>query len=102
MDAPNNLTLSILHLAKWSLCHLLLMAYWRDLAETMNTCAEPSMAGTGTIMKILLGIALTCALAGCSTYQAHSNLATPYVPTNASQVQILYSPPQRAYTAIGV
>jgi hypothetical protein len=53
-------------------------------------------------MKILLGMALTCALAGCSTYQAHSNLATPYAPTNASQVQILYSPPQRAYTSIGI
>jgi len=53
-------------------------------------------------MKSLLGIALVCALAGCSTYQAHSNLPTPYAPTNASQVQILYSPPQRAYTSIGI
>ncbi|URL57018.1 hypothetical protein IM816_10110 [Luteibacter flocculans] len=53
-------------------------------------------------MKILMSIALVCALAGCSTYQAHSNLPTPYAPTNASQVQILYSPPQRAYTSIGI
>ena len=53
-------------------------------------------------MKILVGIALVGALAGCSTYQAHSNLQTPYAPTNANQVQILYSPPQRAYTSIGI
>lgn len=53
-------------------------------------------------MKIFVGIALVCALAGCSTYQAHSNLPMPYAPTNASQVQILYSPPQRAYTSIGI
>jgi hypothetical protein len=62
------------------------------------------MAGTATgdNMKILVGIALVGALAGCSTYQAHSNLPMPYAPTNASQVQILYSPPQRAYTSIGI
>lgn len=53
-------------------------------------------------MKIFVGIALIGALAGCSTYQAHSNLQTPYAPTNANQVQILYSPPQRAYTSIGI
>lgn len=53
-------------------------------------------------MKILVGIALVGALAGCSTYQAHSNLPTAYAPTNASQVQILYSPPQHAYTSIGI
>lgn len=53
-------------------------------------------------MKILLGIALISALVGCSTYQAHSNLPTPYAPTNANHVQILYSPPQRAYTSIGI
>lgn len=53
-------------------------------------------------MKTLMGIALIGALAGCSTYQAHSNLPTPYAPTNASQVQILYSPPPRAYTSIGI
>jgi hypothetical protein len=53
-------------------------------------------------MKILVAIALVGALAGCSTYQAHSNLPTPYAPTNASQVQILYSPPKRAYTSIGI
>jgi hypothetical protein len=53
-------------------------------------------------MKILWGVALACALAGCSTYQAHSNLPTPYAPTNASRVQILYSQPQRAYTSIGI
>lgn len=53
-------------------------------------------------MKVLFSIALACALAGCSSYQAHNNLATPYTPTNASQVQILYSPPQRAYTSIGI
>jgi hypothetical protein len=53
-------------------------------------------------MKVLVSIALACALAGCSTYQAHSNLATPYAPTDPSKVQILYSPPQRAYTSIGV
>jgi len=53
-------------------------------------------------MKILMGIALVGALAGCSTYQAHSNLPSPYARTNASQVQILYSPPQRPYTSIGI
>jgi hypothetical protein len=53
-------------------------------------------------MKILVGIALVGALAGCSTYQAHSNLPSPYARTNASQVQILYSPPQRPYTSIGI
>lgn len=59
-------------------------------------------AATGDNMKILVGIVLVGALAGCSTYQAHSNLLTPYAPTNASQVQIPYSPPQRAYTSIGI
>ncbi|WP_413623598.1 hypothetical protein [Luteibacter sp. Lutesp34] len=53
-------------------------------------------------MKVLVSIALVCALAGCSTYQAHSNLATPYAPTDPSKVQILYAPPQRAYTSIGI
>jgi hypothetical protein len=53
-------------------------------------------------MKILMSIALVCALTGCSTYQAHSNLATPYAPTNPRQVQILYSPPPRPYTSIGI
>jgi hypothetical protein len=53
-------------------------------------------------MKIFAGVLLVGALAGCSTYQAHSNLATPYVATNASRVQILYSPPQRAYESIGI
>ena len=53
-------------------------------------------------MKRLMGIMLGCALAGCSNYQAHSNLPTPYAPTNANQVQILYSPPQRTYTSIGI
>lgn len=53
-------------------------------------------------MKIFVGLALIGALAGCSTYQAHSNLATPYAATNASRVQILYSPPQRAYESIGI
>jgi hypothetical protein len=53
-------------------------------------------------MKIFMGIVLVCALAGCSTYQAHSNLPPLYARTNASQVQVLYSPLQRAYTSIGV
>jgi hypothetical protein len=53
-------------------------------------------------MKIFAGLALIGALAGCSTYQAHSNLAIPYAATNASHVQILYSPPQRAYESIGI
>jgi hypothetical protein len=53
-------------------------------------------------MKVLVSIALACALAGCSTYQAHSNLATPYAPTDPSKVQILYSPPQHAYNSIGI
>ncbi len=53
-------------------------------------------------MKIFAGLALIGALAGCNTYQAHSNLATRYAPTNASRVQILYSPPQRAYQSIGI
>lgn len=53
-------------------------------------------------MKILVGIALM-ALAGCSSsYQVHSNLQTPLAPTSASKVQVLYSPPQRPYTSIGI
>lgn len=52
------------------------------------------------------GIALSAALvalAGCSTYQAHSNAPGAYLPTNASQVQVLYSPPQqRPYESIGI
>jgi hypothetical protein len=57
---------------------------------------------TGDNMKTFLTVALACALAGCSTYQAHSNMETPYAATNASHVQILYSPPQRPYTSIGI
>lgn len=53
-------------------------------------------------MKVLVSIALACALVGCSAYQARSNLATPYAPTDPSRVQVLYSPPQRAYTSIGI
>ena len=51
--------------------------------------------------RIAASIVLIVTLAGCSTYQVHSNLATPSAPTNASQVQILYSPPQRSYKSIG-
>lgn len=53
-------------------------------------------------MKILFGIVLVGALSGCSTYQAHSNMVTPYAPTNASRVQVLYSPPQQPYESIGI
>ncbi|MBB5357338.1 hypothetical protein HDE76_000520 [Rhodanobacter sp. ANJX3] len=49
-----------------------------------------------------MNVLVSIALAGCSTYQAHSNLATPHVPTDPSKVQILYSPPQRAYISIGI
>jgi hypothetical protein len=55
-----------------------------------------------TFANIALASAIVGALAGCSTYQAHSNVAQPYASTNASQVQILYSPPQRPYTSIGI
>jgi hypothetical protein len=43
-------------------------------------------------------------LSGCSGYQAHSNLpaGTLVTPSNASQVQVLFSAPQRAYESIGI
>jgi hypothetical protein len=48
--------------------------------------------------------ALCLGLAACSTYQAHSNLpgGTYVAPTSSSQVQVLFSPPQRAYETIGI
>lgn len=54
--------------------------------------------------RIFWGIAASLVLAGCSSYQVHSNMpAGAYVaPTNASQVQVLFSPPQRAYESIGI
>lgn len=53
-------------------------------------------------MKILAGLALMLALAGCSSFQAHSNVATPYPATDPNKVQILYSPPPRPYISIGI
>ena len=55
-------------------------------------------------IRTTLGFALAAVLSGCSTYQAHSNLpaGTAISPTYASQVQVLYSPPQRAYESIGI
>lgn len=49
-------------------------------------------------------LVLSASLAGCSGYQVHSNLpsGTAIAPSNASQVQVLFSPPQRAYTSIGI
>ena len=55
--------------------------------------------------KILIAaFSVVLGLSGCTTYQAHSNLPTGTVitPTNASQVQVLYSPPQRPYESIGI
>lgn len=48
--------------------------------------------------------AFAVSLAACSGYQVHSNLpAGAYVaPTNASAVQVLYSPPQRPYESVGI
>lgn len=48
------------------------------------------------------GIALVLGVAGCSTYEVHSNLPTALAPTSASSVQVMYSPPQRAYESIGI
>lgn len=54
-------------------------------------------------MKIaLFGVLAATLVVGCSTYQAHSNMPTALAPTNASSVQVLYSPPQRAYESIGI
>ena len=55
--------------------------------------------------KIFITVfAVVVGLSGCSTYQVHSNLptGTSIAPTNASQVQVLYSPPQRPYESIGI
>lgn len=52
-----------------------------------------------------IAAALTaCCLVGCSSYQVHSNLPAGrfIAPTNASAVQILYSPPNRPYQSIGI
>ena len=58
-------------------------------------------------MKRKISIAALSAaigLSACSGYQAHSNLpaGTLIAPTNASQVQVLFSPPQRPYESIGI
>lgn len=52
----------------------------------------------------IAAFAAVIGLSGCSTYQVHSNLPTgaTVAPTNASQVQVLYSPPQRPYESIGI
>jgi hypothetical protein len=52
-------------------------------------------------------IAMTFAaavLCGCSTVEVHSNLppGTAITPTNASQVQVLYSAPSRPYQSVGI
>src|SRR5690606_25885734 len=54
--------------------------------------------------RIFWGIAAALVLAGCSSYQVHSNLpAGAYVaPTIASSVQVLYSAPQRPYESVGI
>lgn len=54
-----------------------------------------------TMIRGAIGALLLC---GCSGYQVHSNLpAGAYVaPTSASQVQVLFSPPQRPYESIGI
>lgn len=48
--------------------------------------------------------ALACLLGACSSFEVHSNLppGTSIAPTNASHVQVLYSPPQRPYQSIGI
>jgi len=53
---------------------------------------------------ILVSLLAAFAISACSGYQAHSNLpaGTLIAPTNASQVQVLFSPPQRAYESIGI
>jgi len=55
-------------------------------------------------IKILAVSCIALALAGCSSYQVHSNLpaGTVIAPTNASQVQVLFSPPSRPYQSIGI
>ncbi len=57
-----------------------------------------------TLMKTAFAVALGLCVVGCSGYQAHSNMpAGTYVAqTNASQVQVLYSPPQRPYESVGI
>lgn len=52
-------------------------------------------------MRKLLAVIVAALIAGCGTYQAHRN-GPAYAASNASQVQILYSPPQRAYQSIGI
>jgi hypothetical protein len=54
--------------------------------------------------KAVLAILFVAFICGCSTTRVHSNLApgTTIVPTNASSVQVLYSPPQRAYESVGI
>lgn len=55
-------------------------------------------------IKLLAAAVAIGVLGGCSTYEVHSNLpaGTVVTPTNASQVQILYSPPNRPYQSIGI
>lgn len=59
--------------------------------------------GESMIARICV-VAMAAVLAGCSGYQVHSNLPTGAFisPTYASQVQVLYSPPQRAYESVGI
>jgi uncharacterized protein YceK len=44
------------------------------------------------------------ALSGCSSVEVHSNLppGTMITPTNASQVQVLYSAPSWPYQSVGI
>lgn len=55
-------------------------------------------------VKILAAGCAALALAACSSYQVHSNLpaGTVIAPTNANQVQVLFSPPNRPYQSIGI
>lgn len=57
-----------------------------------------------TIVKLAAGMLIAIALSACSTYEVHSNLpaGTVITPTNASSVQVLYSPPRRPYQSIGI
>lgn len=54
------------------------------------------------IMRKLAIVVTVGLLAGCGSYQTHRNSATTYAATNASGVQVLYSPPQRSYESIGI
>ena len=57
-----------------------------------------------TNKALIAALSLAVGLSGCTTYQAHSNLptGTAITPTNPSEVQVLYSPPQRPYESIGI